>query len=221
MGMVTRDVEGTQVAAVPLTVRKPNANTQDGRREPSDPLGTDPAIPCAAKLFGLGAGGTPCPTMAVAPSSPWLDDRVVQRCRILADSFQRVFARPVIPQPPADDRALAQALYDAPVVIVSHGDEPDPVFWFANRTAQRLWEVAWADFIRMPSRQSVESGGHEERERLLARTRACGGIDDYQGVRISASGRRFRIQDVAFFNLSAPSGALVGQAAVFATWRHL
>ena len=122
---------------------------------------------------------------------------------------------------PHDPTALARALYDAPFVVVSHGTQADPIFWFANRTAQRLWEVDWATFIRMPSRQSVEAGEHDDRERLLARAKAHGYIDDYQGVRISASGRRFRIQNVVLWNLRNEHDQPAGQAATFADWTFL
>lgn len=160
---------------------------------------------------------------ATAGSFP-LDDQAARRCRILSDSFTRLLGRPLLPdmqQMPADDRALAQALYDAPVVIVSHGSEADPVFWFANRTAQRLWEMEWPEFIRMPSRRSAEPEEHGEREKLLRRAQEHGYINDYRGVRISASGRRFRIEDVVLWNLSDDSGVHVGQAATFARWTFL
>lgn len=122
---------------------------------------------------------------------------------------------------PQEPIALARALYDAPQVIVSHGTQADPIFWFANRTAQRLWEVDWATFIRMPSRQSVEAGEHDDRERLLTRAKAHGYVDDYQGVRISASGRRFRIQNVVLWNLRNEHDQPAGQAATFADWTFL
>lgn len=157
---------------------------------------------------------------AVVPSV-LLDAQLGRRCRILCDSFARLLGRPLLAELPADDRALAQALYDAPAVIVSHGTEPDPIFWFANRTAQRLWEVDWPTFTRMPSRQSVEPEEHAEREALLRRAAEHGYIDDYRGVRISASGRRFRIEDVILWNLTDERGQRVGQAAMFARWSHL
>ena len=150
-----------------------------------------------------------------------LDEQGVRRCRILCDSFARLLGRPLLPGLPADDRALAQALYDAPVVIVSHGIEADPIFWFANRTAQRLWELDWARFTRMPSRQSVAADEHQDREELLRRAREHGYIDDYRGIRISASGRRFRIEDVILWNLTDDAGRRVGQAATFAQWSFL
>ena len=159
--------------------------------------------------------------MSAAVSNFPLDGHAVRRCRILCDSFARLLGRPLLPQTPTDDRAVAQALYDAPVVIVSHGIQADPIFWFANRTAQRLWEVDWPTFTSMPSRKSVEPDEHVAREGLLRRAAEHGYIDDYRGVRISASGRRFRIEDVVLWNLTDDQGQRIGQAATFATWTFL
>lgn len=154
--------------------------------------------------------------------APFLGDApTLRRCRILCDSFARLLGRPLLPGLPHDDRALGQALYDAAPVVVAHGDEADPLFWFANRTAQRLWELDWERFTRMPSRRSVAADEHEDRETLLRRAREHGYIDDYCGVRISASGRRFRIRDVILWNLTDAAGVRIGQAATFATWEHL
>ena len=83
--------------------------------------------------------------------------------------------------------------YDAPAALLMHGNEADPVFCYANRTAQGLWGLTWDEFIRLPSRLSAEPLVQAERDRLLARVRAHGFIDDYQGVRIAKDGTRFRI----------------------------
>jgi MEKHLA domain len=149
------------------------------------------------------------------------DDDVIRRCRILAGSFERLVGRPLLPRLPAEGLALAQALYDAPVVIVSHGTEADPVFWFANRAAQALWEMDWATFTRTPSRLSAEPDERATREALLRRAAEQGFIDDYRGVRVSASGRRFLIEDVVLWNLADEAGARQGQAATFSRWRYL
>lgn len=154
-------------------------------------------------------------------SDAWLSDEVVQRCGWLAAGFRRWTGRELLADLPQEPLARARALYDAPQVIVSHGPQVDPVFWFANRTAQRLWEVDWPAFIRMPSRQSVEAGEHDDRERLLARAKVHGYVDDYQGVRMSASGRRFRIQNVVLWNLRDEHDQPAGQAATFADWTFL
>ena len=47
-------------------------------------------------------------------------------------------------------------LYDAPAALLMHGNEADPVFCYANRTAQRLWGLTWNEFMRLPSRLSAE-----------------------------------------------------------------
>ena len=67
----------------------------------------------------------------------------------------------------------------------------------------------------MPSRLSAEADIQAERERLLARARANGFIDDYAGVRIARDGRRFRISSVILWNVDDKSGTACGQAAVF------
>lgn len=149
------------------------------------------------------------------------DDTVIRRCRILAASFERLLGRPLAPGLPAEGGALAQALYDAPAVIVSHGTEPDPVFWFANRAAQALWEMDWERFTRTPSRLSAEPDERAMRDALLQRAVARGYIDDYRGVRVSATGRRFLIEDVILWDLADEQGVRHGQAATFARWRYL
>jgi hypothetical protein len=159
--------------------------------------------------------------MSAAAGTLPFDDGLAHRCRMLCDSFARLLKRPLLADAPTGDRALVQALYEAPVVIVSHGIEDDPVFWFANRTAQQLWELDWQRFTRMPSRQSVAADEHQDREELLRRAREHGYIDDYRGVRISASGRRFRIEGVVLWNVDDGHGTRIGQAATFARWTWL
>ena len=150
-----------------------------------------------------------------------LDDRLIHRCQILSDSFARLLGRPLLPGLPTDGRALAQALYDAPVVIVSHATEADPVFWFANRAAQALWEMDWERFTRTPSSLSAGPEERATREALLRRAAERGYIEDYRSVRVSASGRRFAIEGVVLWDLTDEGGVHFGQAATFARWTHL
>jgi hypothetical protein len=51
---------------------------------------------------------------------------------------------------------LAESVYHAPFVIVSHNTDPDPIFNYANLTAQKLFEMNWAEFTLCPSRLSAE-----------------------------------------------------------------
>jgi len=48
-----------------------------------------------------------------------------------------------------------------------------------------------------------------------------GPVDDYSGIRISQSGRRFRIEQAIVWNLIDAAGHLCGQAATFDTWTPL
>jgi hypothetical protein len=108
-------------------------------------------------------------------------------------------------------------LYDAPAVVLMHGTQADPVFCFANRTAQGLWGYPWDEFITLPSRLSAETELQADRDQLLARARAQGFIDDYAGIRIAKDGRRFRINGVVLWNVMV-DGVRHGQAAVFRAW---
>jgi hypothetical protein len=61
----------------------------------------------------------------------------------------------------------------------------------------------------------------DERARLLERTHRDGYVDDYAGIRISQSGRRFRIEQAIVWNLVDAAGQHYGQAATFDTWTPL
>ena len=111
-----------------------------------------------------------------------------------------------------------RALYEAPFAVVSHGTESDPVFNYANRSALRLFEMSWEDFTRLPSRKSAEPVNRAERQSLLDRVSRHGFIDNYRGVRISSSGKRFRIENAIVWNLVDDRGIHRGQAACFHRW---
>lgn len=116
---------------------------------------------------------------------------------------------------------LARTLYEAPFVLVSHGTEADPVLNYGNQTALTLWEMDWEELTRTPSRLTAEAPLREERARLLAAVTAHGFIDDYSGIRISKSGRRFRIAQATVWNLVTAEGVHCGQAATFSKWTCL
>ncbi len=116
------------------------------------------------------------------------------------------------------DGDIVGALWSAPFAIVAHGTEADPVFFFGNETALGLFEMDYPAFTRLPSRLSAEPLLREERARLLERVASDGIIEDYAGIRISASGRRFEIRDASVWNLIEPDGSPAGQAAAFSTW---
>jgi hypothetical protein len=136
---------------------------------------------------------------------------------LIAASHLRLLRRPLLPEGGADVD-LGRRLYVAPFVVLAHDTAPDPVFFYANLAAQRLFEMSWRDMVRLPSRRSAEPLAREERQRLLDRVAGRGYIDDYAGVRIASSGRRFRIAGATVWNLLDIDSHIVGQAAAFDDW---
>ena len=116
---------------------------------------------------------------------------------------------------------LAAAVRRAPFVLVAHDRSPDPVFVYGNDTALALFETDWWSFTRLPSRLSAEPDAQHERERLLQGVAERGYISDYRGVRVSATGRRFAIEDAVVWDVVDDHGTLRGQAALFDRWTHL
>ncbi|MGE5266393.1 MAG: MEKHLA domain-containing protein [Deltaproteobacteria bacterium] len=136
---------------------------------------------------------------------------------LIAKSFRGLTGKPLVPS----GGDIVEALWIADSAIVAHGTEADPVFFFGNRTALRLFEMTFDAFTCLPSRLSAEPMLREERQRLLERVTRSGIIDDYAGVRISASGRRFRILNASVWNLTDEDGRPAGQAAAFSDWVEL
>jgi len=110
---------------------------------------------------------------------------------------------------------------NAPFALVSHDTGEDPVFNYGNRTALRLFELDWDNFTKLNSRKSTEPVNREERAELLRRVTENGFIDDYSGVRISSTGKRFKITDATVWNVVDNEGNHKGQAAFFDNWKYL
>ncbi|MGA3283649.1 MAG: MEKHLA domain-containing protein [Verrucomicrobiota bacterium] len=152
--------------------------------------------------------------------SIWKTDLVIAHTACLARSLKHWTGRELMPGVvvPAE---LARAVFEAPFVVVSHGTEADPMLNYGNRAALTLWEMSWEELTHIPSRLTAEAPGREERAQLLGTVTRRGFIDDYSGVRISKTGRRFRISRVTVWNLLTEDGRPCGQAAMFDRWEFL
>jgi len=151
---------------------------------------------------------------------PWKSPAVIAHTGILARSFRKWTGRDLL-SGLFNPEGLARYVFESPFIVVSHGTEADPILNYGNRAALELWEMSWDEFIRTPSRLTAEAPNREERARLLARVSDHGYIDDYSGVRISKSGRRFRIDQAVVWNLVSDKGEALGQAATFSRWQFL
>ena len=145
------------------------------------------------------------------------EPQVAVRIARIADSYLRLTGRALVP----DGAEPLQALWQAPQVIVAHGTEDDPLFFFGNRAALVRFETSLEAFLGSPSRFSAEEPVREERQALFDRVSRDGFIDDYAGVRISARHRRFRIEAATVWTLFDARGTVHGQAAAFDMWTEL
>lgn len=139
--------------------------------------------------------------------------------RLILDSYQHFLGKPCIESTFANH--AAQMLYEAPFALVAHDISDDPIFVYANRMAQNVFEMRWGEITSIPSRQSAEPVLQDERQSLLQRVHQFGFIDDYSGIRISKTGKRFWIRNATVWNLIDTNGVRVGQAARFDRWDYL
>lgn len=153
-------------------------------------------------------------------ATPWTNHGWPELLSILLDSFQHRLGRELVPRSgnPTED---VRRVYEAPFVVVSHNSAADPILTFGNQTALKLWEMNVETFLHTPSRMTAEPMHRDERARLLERTTRDGYVDDYQGIRISFTGRRFQIEQAIVWNLHNSAGQYVGQAATFDHWTFL
>lgn len=140
---------------------------------------------------------------------------------MLLENYARWTGKSLVPAADLENPNLAQSLYDAPFVVLSHDTADDPIFNYANLTGQTLFEMSWPETLATPSRFSAEPLIREERLRLFDRVASHGFIEDYKGVRISRTGRRFYIDRATVWTVLDREGNLAGQAAMFAGWDYL
>lgn len=134
-----------------------------------------------------------------------------QRIALIAESHQRVTGRPLVDT----GGDVVAALWNAPLAVVAHGTEADPLFFFGNRAALTAFRANPDQFIGMPSRLSAEAPDRAERQALLDRVTAHGFVDDYAGTRVKLDGEHFRIENATVWNLIDAAGVRRGQAAAF------
>ena len=151
---------------------------------------------------------------------PWLNSDWQRQIQRLLNSYAQSVGTELIDRSGTAEEQ-AQRVYDAHFVVVSHGTQADPILNSANAIALLLWAMPLEQFLETPSRLTAEPMHRDERERMLEQTRHQGYIDDYQGIRISSTGRRFRIDRATVWNVVDEQGQPAGQAATFSEWVFL
>ena len=118
------------------------------------------------------------------------------------------------------DEALAHWIFNAPFALLSHGREPDPLFYYANQSALDVFGLSMEEMLAWPSRYSAEASHRDERARLLSEVTEKGYSEGYQGIRQGRRGR-FKIIGAKVWNLVDAEGIYQGQAASFSDWHWL
>jgi hypothetical protein len=142
-----------------------------------------------------------------------------EHARLLLGSYRRLTGKTLVE--PLPGQPLKEAIDEAPIVVLSHGTEADPVLNYGNRMTMRLWEMDEKTFTTTPSRLTAEPMEREERARFLAQVTSRGYVDDYTGIRVTSTGRRFAIVEATVWNLIDDFGTHRGQAAMFAVYRDV
>lgn len=150
----------------------------------------------------------------------WSHPAVIDWTQLILNSYEHWIGHALLDRVGEPD-FQAESLFHAPFVVVSHGREDDPILNYGNQIALDLWEMTWDRLTQTPSRLTAEPVNRAEREWMLEQARRCGYLDTYRGVRVSATGRRFLVEDARIWNIIDHQGRWVGQAASFPRWTWL
>lgn len=151
----------------------------------------------------------------------WRKPEIIHWTQNLLDSYERLLGKPLIPRP-GNLEEQARTLFLVPFAVTSHGIEADPIFNYGNQTMLDLWEISWEELKQMPSRKTVRDYfSQEERDKMLLQAREKGYIAHYHGIRITKSGKLFKIENVLVWNISSFQGEYLGQAATFSQWKFI
>ncbi len=139
--------------------------------------------------------------------------------KLIMGSYRRFYGEDLLRSEEAanleTEGSLTEGLFRAPFVVLSHDTENDPILTYGNAAALALWERDWEAFTSMPSRYTAEPMLREERDAFLRSVAERGFVSDFSGVRVSSSGKRYRIHGGAVWNLIDDTGRYRGQAAAF------
>ena len=149
-----------------------------------------------------------------------LNTNVILHNQRMLTSFYKWTGKELIPNVGSLEEQ-AETLFNTLFAVVSHGTEADPIFKYGNKKGLELFEMSWEDFTKMPSRNSAEPIQQELRAQFMERVTKYGFVDNYEGIRISNSGKRFLMKNAIVWNVLDEKGMYCGQAAMFKNWMYL
>ena len=158
-------------------------------------------------------------------AAPWQQETVIQRTQLILSSFEHwlgcsLFEQFGVTDVKIDPKEVSKQLFEVDFIVASHGTQSDPIFNYGNQKALDVWELTWSEFTQTPSRETAEAIEQEERDRLLAETTEKG-FCPYSVIRITSTGKRFKINDGLVWNVIDEEQIYQGQAACFSDFYFL
>lgn len=103
---------------------------------------------------------------------------------------------------------------DAPFGLLVHNTMDDPIFIYANNTAQKIFNYTLDEFLRLPSRLSAANTEQSDRNRLLQEVEDYGISEGYTGARINKQGEQFQISKGSVWKILDDSQKRIATAAM-------
>lgn len=123
--------------------------------------------------------------------------------------------------PSLSQKEQARQVFTADYVLLTHNATADPIFQYANQMGLALFELSWDELVILPSKYSAEPQNREARAKLLNEVSLKGYADNYSGIRISKTGKRFAIKAATVWNILDANNIKCGQAAMFKEYTYV
>jgi hypothetical protein len=136
----------------------------------------------------------------------------------ILDSYRRLLGHDLIERSGAAAED-ARRLFDLPLAVLAHDASPAPLLDWANLAAARAFDATPEALLGRPSAATAPADAVADRRTLFDVLARQGFVTGYSGVRVSLTGRRFVIDDVAVFEVTDAAGHPAGHAAVIGSTR--
>jgi MEKHLA domain len=154
----------------------------------------------------------PLESMALpAPENNYQQEHVL----ILLNNFKRWTSRDLMAEYGLSIETLGEQVFNADFYLLSHDRSADPILTYGNKQVLDLWEVSWAELTMMHSHDTAKPVDRLARAAMMDRVKRYNYVDGYSGIRISKTGKEFKILDGVIWNLFRDNGEAYGQAAWF------
>jgi MEKHLA domain len=110
---------------------------------------------------------------------------------------------------------LGAEVFNADFYILSHNNATDPILNYGNKQVLDLWEVSWEELTTMHSKDTTKPVDRQARSVMMEQAKIHNYVNGYSGVRVSKTGKEFKILDGTIWNLFVNNDEPYGQAAWF------